>query len=157
RILVGGAAAARPRRIWRLDRDRSLAPITEEGVTGTPCRVDPGGRKLAFIAGDRLLVVDIDEAAAPHVVPGAFADHFVCGWHAASDDVLLRSKSPPIAVLRVSPASGASTPLFEIDPPLPGRRGVDAVAVSQSGDAYAYSYGQELSRLYTMTAEDPGE
>jgi hypothetical protein len=28
--------------------------------------------------------------------------------------------------------------------------------VSESGEAYAYSYGQELSRLYTMTTEDPG-
>ncbi len=52
-------------------------------------------------------------------------------------------------------ATGASTPLFEIAPPPLGRRGVDAVAVSPGGDAYAYSYGQELSRLYTMTAADP--
>jgi hypothetical protein len=45
--------------------------------------------------------------------------------------------------------------MFEIDPPHLGRRGVYTAVVSASGDAYAYSFSQELSRLYTMTTEDP--
>ena len=105
--------------------------------------------------GERLLVVDV-EGGAPRAVPGTFADERVCGWYAGGAEVLVRSKSPPISVRRVAVATGASAPVVEISPPRPGRRGVDSVVVSENGDAYAYSYGQELSRLYTMTTEDPG-
>jgi serine/threonine protein kinase len=153
RILVEGAVPGRPHRLWRLDPDRSLTPLTDEGVSG-PSRLDPGGRKLALMVGERLMVVDI-EGGTPRAVPGTFVDEAVCGWHAGAADVLLRSKSPPIRIRRVNEATGASTPLLEISPPPLGRRGIDAVAVSPSGDAYAYSYGQELSRLYTMTTADP--
>jgi hypothetical protein len=70
--------------------------------------------------------------------------------------VFVRTRSPPIRVRRVHIATSESTPVLEIAPPPVGRRGVDAVVLSHSGEAYAYSYGQELSRLYTMTTEDPG-
>jgi hypothetical protein len=154
RIVVEGAAAGRPHRLWRLDPDRTLTPITDEGVSG-PSRVDPGGRRVAVMVGDRLLVVDIEGGRAPRAVPGSFTDETLCGWHAGAADLFLRSKSPPIRIRRVHESTGASAPVLEIVPPPLGRRGVDAVAMSQSGDAYAYSYGQELSRLYTMTAADP--
>jgi hypothetical protein len=155
RILVRGAAAGRPHRLWRLDPDNTLTPITEEGVVG-PGAASPDGRHLAIIEGDRLLIVDVEGNAAPRAVPGRFADQSVCGWHTGSTELFLRTKSPPVTVSRVNVATGAATPLFEIAPPPLGRRGVDALEVSQTGDAYAYSYGQELSRLYTMTTEDPG-
>jgi eukaryotic-like serine/threonine-protein kinase len=154
RIVVEGAAAGRPHRLWRLDPDRTLTPITDEGVSG-PSRVDPGGRRVAVMVGDRLLVVDIEGGRAPRAVPGSFTDETLCGWHAGAADLFLRSKSPPIRIRRVHESTGASAPVLEIVPPPLGRRGVDAVAMSQSGGAYAYSYGQELSRLYTMTAADP--
>ena len=52
--------------------------------------------------------------------------------------------------------NGQATYLFTIDPPRLGRRGLFSVVISPSGDAYAYSVSQELSRLYTRTTEDPG-
>jgi eukaryotic-like serine/threonine-protein kinase len=154
-ILVGGAAAGRPARLWRLDTDRVLRPITDEGVAGYPS-VSPDGRRVALVVGDRLLVAEVDGGGPTRTVPGRFVDERVCGWHAGGGDVLLRSKSPPIHVRRVDVASGVAAPFLDIAPPPMGRRGLDAVVVSPRGDAYAYSYGQELSRLYTMTTEDPG-
>jgi hypothetical protein len=144
-ILVGGG---RPPRVWRLDPDGALTPVTPEGVFGA-CAVSPDGRQAALIHGDRLLVVDL-AGGAPRTVPGELKGETVCGW---GEGVILRSAAPPITVRRVDPATGASTTLFELDPPRLGRRGVHALAVS--GGGYAYSYSQELSRLYTMTTEDP--
>jgi hypothetical protein len=153
RILVGGAVAGRPARLWRLDPDHRLTPITSEGVFDVTM-VSPDGRNAALVAGGRLLVIDI-ERGTPHVVPGTFADESVCGWYTGGRDVFVRSKSPPIRVRRVTVASGASTPVLEIAPPRVGLRGVTTLVMSEDGTAHAYSYGQELSRLYTMSTEDP--
>jgi hypothetical protein len=155
-ILFGGAVAiGGPLRVWRLDPGGVLTAITDEGVFGDSA-VSPDGRRVALIAGGRLLVVEVDGGGAPQVAAGAFADEVVCGWHAESDDVIVRTRPLPIRVRRVNPATSASTPVVEITPPPLGLRGVSSLVMSQTGDAYAYSYGQELSRLYTMTTEDPG-
>ena len=76
----------------------------------------------------------------------------MCGW-ASEDEVFVRGASPPIRIERVSVTTGATVLVHEIVPPPPGVRGVHEVALGRSGDAYAYSYGQELSRLYTMTTD----
>jgi len=152
RILLGGAAGGRPHRLWRLDPDQTLTPVTDESVFGL-AMVSPDGQQAALIADDRLLVVAVEGGAAPTVVPGTFAEERVCSWRAGGAEVLLRSKSPPIKIRRVEVATGATAPALEINPPPVGRRGVDSVVVSENGEAYAYSYGQELSRLYTMTTE----
>ena len=65
-------------------------------------------------------------------------------------------RSRSIQVRRVDPATGTATPVVDIAPPRLGLRGIDAVVINTACDAYAYSYGQELSRLYTMTTADPG-
>jgi hypothetical protein len=155
RLLVGGAAAGRRARLWRLDPDGSLTPLTDEGVLGR-CAVSPDGRRVAMVAADRLLVIDVDRPAAPHAVPGAFADEVVCGWFTGAAEVFVRTKSPPIRIRRVNVATSASTFVADVAPPRLGLRGVYTLVVSEDGHAYAYSYGQELSRLYTMTTEDPG-
>ena len=58
----------------------------------------------------------------------------------------------------MSLATAASTFVADVAPPRLGLRGLYTLVISEAGDAYAYaySYGQELSRLYTMTTEDPG-
>ncbi len=154
RIVIAGAAAGRPLRVWRLDPDQTLTPITDEGIFGASA-VSPDGRRLAMIVSDRLLVIDIAAGGAPHVVAGTFADERVCGWYTGGTDVFLRSKSPPLRVRRVDVATGASMFVVDIAPPRLGLRGVDSLVMSEDGNAYAYSYGQELSRLYSMTTEDP--
>jgi hypothetical protein len=90
-------------------------------------------------------------------VPGDFAGARVCGWHASGTAIFLCTESPPVHVRRVDLATGAATDIAVLDPPPVGRRGIVAVAVSSSGDAYAYSYGQELSRLYAMSTGDAGD
>lgn len=154
RILIAAARAGRPVRLWRLDPDHSLTPLTDEGVFAS-CAVSPDGRTAALIARDRLVVVDVMRGGEPHLVPGSFADEAVCGWYTGGAEVLVRSKPPPIQVRRVNVATSASTFVVDIAPPPLGLRGVNALVMSERGDAYAYSYGQELSRLYMMTTEDP--
>jgi hypothetical protein len=154
RLLVAGAAAGRPDRLWRLDPDQTLTPITDEHVLGA-WAVSPDGRRVATITGDRLLVIDLDRPAAPHVVPGSFADESVCGWFTGAAEVFVRTKSPPVRIRRVSLATAASTFVTDVAPPPLGLRGLYTLVVSEAGDAYAYSYGQELSRLYTMTTAAP--
>jgi hypothetical protein len=149
RIVLGGAVENRPPRVWRHD-PRGLLPLTDEGVIGIGA-VSPDGRTLALVAGERLLAIDIDTSGAPRVVSGTFADECVCGWHANGADVFVRTKSSPIRVRRVNVTSGEASLIVEIIPPALGRRGVYALAINATGDAYAYSYGQELSRLYAMT------
>ncbi|MFO0584258.1 MAG: protein kinase [Anaeromyxobacter sp.] len=146
-VLASGAAPGRRPRLWRLEPGRAPVPLTQEGVHGRAV-LDAAGRRAAFVHEGRLLVVPAEASAEPSAAPGAFAGDEACGWRGA--EVLVRTSSPPIAVRRVDPGTGASAPLLTIDPPALGRRGVDAVVVA-AGGAYAYSYGQELSRLYLMT------
>ncbi|HEX2687572.1 MAG TPA: protein kinase [Kofleriaceae bacterium] len=154
RIVVIGAAAGRPARLWRLDPDQTLVPISDEAVFGYIV-VSPDGRSIALNTGERLLVIDADLRAPSRVVPGTFVDEVVCGWSADGTEVFVRSLSPPIRIRRVNLATAASTLVREVAPPRLGLRGVEKLVMSQAGDAYAYSYGQELSRLYSMTTEDP--
>jgi hypothetical protein len=61
----------------------------------------------------------------------------------------------PVEIRRVEIDSGTVTPLQTVAPPPTGLRGVAALVASHDAAAYAYSYGQELSRLFTMTVDDP--
>jgi hypothetical protein len=153
RIVLGGAEPGRRPRLWRLDADDQRSPLTEEGLHGF-CLPSPDGQTVALLANDRLFAIPID-GKPPLVVPGHFPDDHLAGWFAATGEVILRSLSPPLRIRRVGLETGAQTSMFEIDPPHLGRRGVYTAVVSASGDAYAYSFSQELSRLYTMTTEDP--
>ncbi len=153
RLVVCGAAEGRPPRWWRLDGDGSMAPLTEETVAGEAC-VSHDGARMALIAGDRLLVISVDDGVTT-VVPGVFRDAHVCGWLAGNRELLLRGAAPPVEVSRIDVATGAVTVWRTIDPPRVGRRGVFSMVTSEDGEAYAYSYGQELSRLYAMTTGSP--
>jgi len=147
-VLVCGAEAGRPARLWRIAPGRPPAPVTAEGVLGSAV-VDATGARAAFVQGGRLLVVEVAAGGAPREVPGAYEGERVCGFGAGGREVYVRSAAPPVRIRAVDLETGAATPRLVLDPPAVGRRGVDAVVVSESG-AYAYSYGQELSRLYLM-------
>jgi hypothetical protein len=146
-ILVGGAAAGRPFRLWRLDRG-TPTPLTDEGVFG-PTAVSSDGRRIALIADGKLLVIE----DGVRQVPGVYADEIVCGWHADNRDVFVRKLAAPIAIRRVDTSTGSATAVVEIAPPELGLRRVASVAIDRAGDAYAYSYAQELSRLHVMSLE----
>ena len=57
--------------------------------------------------------------------------------------------------LLVADATGVSTPMLEVMPPRLGLRSVSSFVLGDAGDAHAYSYGEVLSRLFSMTTEEP--
>jgi hypothetical protein len=151
-MLVAGAAPDRAPRLWRFDGTR-LAPLSDEGIFGR-AGVSPDGGTAALVANDHLVAIDIATARTREVA-GAFADGVVCGWSSDNRAALLRTTRAPVTIRRVDLESGAATELHVITPPPTGLRGVAALVASHDATAYAYSFGQELSRLFTMTVEDP--
>ena len=154
RVIVGGAARGRPPRLWQVSLvpgARAAVPLTDEGVFGIGF-VDPAATRVAFIGDDgQLRGIRLDTPGAPFELPaGRFADDDLCGWRDGGAELFVRSRSLPVRIRRIDLGSGAVTPHLEIAPPRLGLKGVDGVVVSASGNAYAYSYGQELSRLYAM-------
>ncbi|MCB9573379.1 MAG: serine/threonine protein kinase [Kofleriaceae bacterium] len=150
-VIVGGAAADRAPRLWLLAGDRPPTPLTDEDVHGTGA-VSGDGARVAFV--DRagvLRIVATTPGGAAVEVPGRFAGQVACTWTTGDDALLVRGVSPPIAVARVDLATGAATPYATLTPPPVGRKGVDAVAITPDGRGHAYSWGEELSRLYAMT------
>ena len=153
--VVSGSAKARPPRLWLVatsDGGAAPRPITDEGSAGQ-AHVSRDASRIAFVDGSgRLVVTPVDAggAGAPGVVPGTYRGELVCGWCADDTAVFIRSQNLPLQIRRVDLASGRSTPHAEITPPRLGLKGLDALAISAAGDAYAYSYGEELSRLYAI-------
>lgn len=143
RIVVAASARGRPVRLWRCESDGRSTPITDEGAIGAGA-VSPDGSELAVILGERLTLIEILSGRA-RLVPGTFTDDTVCGWTAGG---VLVHRPAPTRVLRVDAATGSATPMLEIAPPKLGLRGIYAVVATD--DAYAYSYGQEQSRLFTV-------
>jgi hypothetical protein len=152
RLIFVGSARERPPRVWLMERGADAPrPLTPEGLFGQ-CTTSPDGRHVAFITGDgRCLVLPVDAPDAVQVVPGSYRDEHVCRFHANGAELFVRSVAVPIRVRRVEIATGRSTPHAEVIPPALGRKGVDAFVMSATGDAYAYSYGQETNRLYAMS------
>jgi tRNA A-37 threonylcarbamoyl transferase component Bud32 len=150
-MLVAGATRDHAGCLWRFD-GTTVTPLTDEGVLGG-ANVSPDGQRAALVANDRLLVIDIATARVREV--GTFADDVVCGWSSDNRAALLRTTRVPVEIRRVEIDSGAVTPLQTVSPPPTGLRGVAALVASNDATAYAYSYGQELSRLFTMTVDDP--
>ena len=157
RFVLGGAEEGRSRRLWHTSLDaKAPSPLTEEGLFGRGA-VSPDGERVVFIAKDgRLLVLPIDAPSGMRAVPGVFLDEVVCGFRAGGEEVFVRSRTAPIRIRRVALATGKSVPHLEITPPTLGLKGVDSVVLSAAGDAYAYSHGRELSRLYAMTVRHAG-
>jgi hypothetical protein len=150
-LVVVGAAAGRAPRLWRVTLgDTPPSPLTDEGHFG-PCELDPARRRLAFIDRDgRLTVVHLNRQGS-QVLPGVYRDQVVSGWLSGSDSIVTRTMTTPLRLLRIDPASGAAMPYREIAPPPLGLRAVDSFVLRADGNVYAYSYGQELSRLYLMS------
>jgi hypothetical protein len=143
-FVVAASVPGRPARLWYVAS--APAPLTGEGVAGS-FAIHPDGRAVAVIDGDRLLAIELP-GGPPRVVATGVFDHAICGWGEAL--FVRRRGELPVRVSRVDPATGAHAPAFAIAPPPLGLRGVDVVAVDDAGDGYAYSFGQELSRLYAM-------
>lgn len=156
-IVVVGAIQGRPSRLWRMSTTGGESiPLTAEGIYGG-CRASPDGKRVAFIGQDgACLVASVENPGSQEVVPGRYPGEEVVGFSASGTDLFVRSGASPIRVRRVNIVTGEAQSHVDIRPPAVGLKGVDAVAVSASGEAYAYWFGQELSRLYTVTLGDLG-
>jgi hypothetical protein len=154
-LLVGGAASGRRPRIWLVPRSGAApVPLTDEGVSGQGYP-SHDGRRIAFITNDgRCMLVPTDAPGAPRVLPGAYPGSRVCGFLPGDGALWVRSTQSPIRIQRVDLATGVATPHAELVPPALGQKGVESVVWSPAGDAYAYSYGQELSRLYALVGSE---
>jgi hypothetical protein len=150
-LIVEGAETDRPPRLWRVPEHGAPTPLTEEGVHGAVA-VAPDGARAAFVDGDgRLRILPLaggDAATVPGEQPGRVA----AGWHAGGAEVFVRDPQLPVQLDRVDVTSGAVTPHATIAPSPVGMRGLDAFVVDATGAAYAYSYGDERSRLYVTGA-----
>jgi hypothetical protein len=130
--------------LWRLSVGASPEQLASIGARFA---LDPAGRRCAFItrAGE-LHVLDVPSRTST-VLLRHIAHQEVCGWLADHDAILVCSKTTPIVIDRIDPATGARTPHMEIQPPKLGLKAVDSVVVTADGQHYAYSYGEELSQL----------
>ncbi len=156
-LVFVGAVRERPPRLWHMARSAGTpTPLTDEGLFGH-FQVSPDGKRVALIAADgRCLLLPVDTPGVVHVLPGSYRDEQVCGFRAGGSELFVRSLSLPIRIRRVDLSTGRSVPHAEILPPALGLKGVDSLVLSASGEAYAYSYGQELNRLYAMSRHGPG-
>lgn len=145
RVVIAGSLDGRTSRLWRIDAGQPT-PLTAEGVA-PPFSVDRDGSVLAFVDDGRLRVIDIERAAARDIA-GTYTDEVACAC--TRDAVFVRTLPLPIRVRRIDLATGATTPVLEVMPPSVGLRSVAAFALADTGEAFAYSYGQELSRLFRM-------
>ena len=144
-VVVAACAPGRPHRLWRVTTEAT--PLTDEGVDGA-FAVSPDGTQIALVADDRMRI--IDASGTSRLLDASFTGETLCGW-ASDHELYVRTLPTPIRVRKLDIATGASTPVLEVTPPRLGLRGVNAFAISDAGDAYAYSYGHEMSRLYSMT------
>ncbi|WP_375773470.1 serine/threonine protein kinase [Archangium gephyra] len=151
-LVLGGVAPGRPQRLWLLTGEAGVPrPLTDEGTFGYG-HVSPDGKRVAFITGDgRCLVVPLEAPGEVKTLPGSYRGERVCGFREGGAELFVRSMTTPVRIRRVDLTTGASVPHAELVPPPLGRKGIDSVVLSGSGEAYAYSYGQELSRLYAMS------
>jgi hypothetical protein len=148
-LVVRAAPAAGAPRLWLIGLDGGAPiPLTGEGRAGH-VELDTARRRAAFVdAAGTLVVIDL-RTRELREVPGAFAGDHVAGW-SADGAVLVRSLAAPIRIRAVDPVTGVMTPRGEVAPPPAGLKGIDTFLVR--GDVYAYSYGEELSQLYLMSA-----
>ncbi len=135
-------------RLWRLSPAHDPVPLADSGGT---LALDPARRRCAYVdASGALRVLDLVGGPA-RVVPGAFARTEVCGWLVATDAIVVRSMTVPLVLERVDAATGVRSPHTEIMPPRLGLKAVDTFVLHADGVRHAYSYGQELSKLFVMT------
>ena len=149
-LIVGGAARDRPPRIWRLAPGAAAGADHRRGRRrarpGQPRRLPArAGHPRWPAAGDR----DRDRPYRRRPRPAWSTTTSAAGTTPARGDRPRHDRTDRGAPARAR--DRRAHPLQTIVPPPLGRKGVDAVVTSATGDAYAYSYGQELSRLYVMT------
>jgi hypothetical protein len=130
--------------LWRLSVGASPEQLAS---TGARFALDPERRRCAFItkAGE-LRVLDVASRTSA-VLLRHITRQEVCGWLANPDAILVCSKTTPIVIDRIDPATGARTPHLQIQPPKLGLKAIDSVVMTADGQHHAYSYGEELSQL----------
>jgi hypothetical protein len=150
-LIVEGAEDGRPLRLWRVPQGGAPSPLTDEGLHGAVA-IAPDGARAAFVGGDGRLRVLPLAGGDVVMVDGEHPGRVAAGWHATGAEIFVRDPQLPVQLDRVDVATGAVTPHATVAPSPVGMRGLDAFVVDATGAAYAYSYGDERSRLYVTGA-----
>jgi eukaryotic-like serine/threonine-protein kinase len=101
-------------------------------------------------ASPKLLITSLEDGRA-RAISGDFTGLSPMQWSADGAAIYLRIEGLPGRIDRLDLSSGRVEPWRQIKPrEAVGAMGVVGVAMTSDGSAYAYSYGQALSRLYLM-------
>jgi hypothetical protein len=115
--------------------------------------VSPDGRRIAAAAADGVHVAALDEGAPPpHRLAGAPAHAWPLRWTPDGRAVLVgEAVGAAVRVHRVDAATGHARPLLEIAPPdRAGARGVPAIVVDGTAEAWVLATTRRLSELYVV-------
>ncbi|MCU0682482.1 MAG: protein kinase [Polyangiaceae bacterium] len=152
RVLVAGAEAGRPPRLWLHDVDAERPrPLTPEGFCPTAVISPDGARLLAVDEAGRLRFFEAESGRLAGEVPGAFAGTTALVWGSDGGSAYLRTRAMPVRIVRVDLATGRASP--HPGPRLEGRAGVASVfalAMAPDGRSYAYSPHEVRSRLFLV-------
>jgi eukaryotic-like serine/threonine-protein kinase len=149
RVLIAGAEAGRPPRLWSQEADASAPrPLTPEGFCPAAALSPDGGRFLAVDDAGHLRFFEAEGGRLVGEAPGTFAGLTVLAW-GPGDVAFLRTRAMPARIVRVELATGQLSP--HLGPKFEGRAGlasIFALAVSPDGKSYAYSPHEIRSRLF---------
>jgi DNA-binding winged helix-turn-helix (wHTH) protein len=124
--------------------------ITPPGVAVHQNTLSPDGSRLAAPCGERWCLYPL-AGGAPQPLAGT-EGRAVIGW-SGEDWLYLRDQQLlPARLFRLRLSTGHLEPWREIAPPdRSGVVGINSVAVTPDGQAYAYSFARLLSDLYVVT------
>ena len=124
--------------------------FTRPGVAVWQNTVSPDGSALAAPCGERWCLYPLG-AGEPRPIPGT-EGRWVIGW-GGDDTLYLRDPQRlPVRLFRLHLPTGRVEPWREIAPAdRSGVVGINQVAVTPDGRAYAYSFSRLLSDLYVLT------
>ena len=125
-------------------------PLTPEGTTGGWVSPD-GTRILGRTGAGEFLLYPVGKGEASPV-PHLRREDAVIRWSPDGRSLLVyRFNELPVRVEKVELESGRRTLVRELAPAdRSGVLGIDAVSMSGDGKWYAYSYGRDVSQLFTV-------
>ena len=152
-IVLSAHERNRGARLYLIDlTGRILRPIGPEGTEYVWNGVSPDGVTIAAVDPDRRVTLYPLDGGAPAVVTGALPDERPAGWSMDGTELFVQSPGIPAQVWRVTVRTGQRTEWRELLPEDPtGVVRISPVLVAPGGNAYAYSYGRFLSKLYVIS------
>ncbi len=153
RIVFVGSEPGHGRRSWVQDLDGGKArPITPEGVIGTVC--SPDGRFVAARGADQRLALYPVEGGPARPIEGLEPNDQLLRWSADQNFLYASSgirRTLTARVYRLDISTGRRERWKEFTLPDPtGVVGISCSAITPDGNAFVFTYSQQLSDLYVV-------